>query len=756
VQCCIEHCTHCYSCANTLLGLPNRFIVNLILSRPGLILVNYFRQLTLPWLIALLVMVLLTGMWYQFETQSQRQRQIEQFMATLQVSIRPLLTNNDAALFKSQLNTLRHTSIVPLTSIAIFNQNNKLLAATDMPASLNQFVPNTPVNQFSLHWYQDMLLALQPLSVGVNTDPIQSQYFILTAFEPDTTHSVWLLPTLIVALVGGAVLLIVQTNLLQQFQRLQTDIGLINHKISQLRHGQQDVHLNEELVPELAALKPALNALAQYQADLCRQHQAQCLQQQQENKALQHQYDVVQQQLSQAQQQYQLQQHRLQNRWQNLLQLYQQQAELDDITFRQVLSAQLTLLQTDTELALNNSDTLLLTDAVASALPVIRRWLSGQKIDLQLFEGEDNALYIVQINAELFTALLLALVQLGGRAASVTELTLRVHLQVQDTTNQATLHLSVSSNGDGISAQLRQRLLADNTAPIQWHETDIGIVLALKRQLDATMNIQLLDGLGSAITFQLPLSKISTVTAPKLQHVLLLEPAPGNLAERGQSMGSQAAHLVKCADLAELILKSKQYLYDLAVIILPEPTDLAQWQQVLQELNARCRLLCYASAGRQAIWQEALHLTVQEGPFCLADMQTTSLLAKQLPCLLVVDDNPTNLAFVQILLKEQAVQLYTAKCGVEALKYCQQQQFDAILLDIQLPDLPGTEVARQLRQLKSYQQTPILAFTAHALDDEVIAFKQAGMNDVIIKPLEAAKLDQILRWCSVGKTDNVG
>ena len=75
-------------------------------------------------------------------------------------------------------------------------------------------------------------------------------------------------------------------------------------------------------------------------------------------------------------------------------------------------------------------------------------------------------------------------------------------------------------------------------------------------------------------------------------------------------------------------------------------------------------------------------------------------------------------------------------------------------LDIQLPDLHGTEVAKQLRQTPAYQTTPILAFTAHALADEVASFKAAGMNDVIFKPLEVSKLQQIMRWCVSGKTDN--
>ena len=115
---------------------------------------------------------------------------------------------------------------------------------------------------------------------------------------------------------------------------------------------------------------------------------------------------------------------------------------------------------------------------------------------------------------------------------------------------------------------------------------------------------------------------------------------------------------------------------------------------------------------------------------------------------------PTERRIIQMLLKQQPLHLTTANCAQQALQLCAQQQFDVILLDIQLPDLHGTEVAKQLRQTREYQTTPILAFTAHALADEVASFKAAGMNDVIFKPLEVSKLQQILRWCLSVKADN--
>ena len=71
-------------------------------------------------------------------------------------------------------------------------------------------------------------------------------------------------------------------------------------------------------------------------------------------------------------------------------------------------------------------------------------------------------------------------------------------------------------------------------------------------------------------------------------------------------------------------------------------------------------------------------------------------------------------------------------------------RYQLILMDIQLPDLPGTEVTKQIRQLRHHQQTIILAFTAHAMPDEIASFRLAGMDDVLIKPLDTKKIAHIL------------
>jgi CheY-like chemotaxis protein len=82
--------------------------------------------------------------------------------------------------------------------------------------------------------------------------------------------------------------------------------------------------------------------------------------------------------------------------------------------------------------------------------------------------------------------------------------------------------------------------------------------------------------------------------------------------------------------------------------------------------------------------------------------------------------------------------------GQEALKLASNSRYQLILMDIQLPDLSGVEVTKRIRQLRHHQQTVILAFTGHALPEEAASFRLAGMDDVMIKPLDARKIAHIL------------
>lgn len=116
------------------------------------------------------------------------------------------------------------------------------------------------------------------------------------------------------------------------------------------------------------------------------------------------------------------------------------------------------------------------------------------------------------------------------------------------------------------------------------------------------------------------------------------------------------------------------------------------------------------------------------------------------PKILVVEDEPINQCVAKNLLESKGYQVDIAATGQAALNCYQANQYSVILMDMGLPDLPGTEVTRQIRQLEKAngKHTPIIACTANGLSakSECLA---AGMNDFSDKPFEIEELNQLLK-----------
>lgn len=104
---------------------------------------------------------------------------------------------------------------------------------------------------------------------------------------------------------------------------------------------------------------------------------------------------------------------------------------------------------------------------------------------------------------------------------------------------------------------------------------------------------------------------------------------------------------------------------------------------------------------------------------------------------LVVDDNPRMLKFIEIDLKHVGFQVITTTSGEEAIDIIRSNKPDIMLLDMIMPELDGLEV---LRRLRAFSRMPVIAFSAsHGIHDEAI---RLGANDFIGKPFHA---DEMLR-----------
>ncbi|WP_127480563.1 PAS domain-containing hybrid sensor histidine kinase/response regulator [Nocardioides pantholopis] len=116
--------------------------------------------------------------------------------------------------------------------------------------------------------------------------------------------------------------------------------------------------------------------------------------------------------------------------------------------------------------------------------------------------------------------------------------------------------------------------------------------------------------------------------------------------------------------------------------------------------------------------------------------------------ILVVEDNPVNQLVATGMLEAVGYAVRTAVDGVDALEILADEQYDAILMDVQMPRLDGYDTTRELRLREpAGVRVPVIAMTAAARDGERERCLAAGMDDFLTKPVDPAALVTVLgRW----------
>ena len=125
---------------------------------------------------------------------------------------------------------------------------------------------------------------------------------------------------------------------------------------------------------------------------------------------------------------------------------------------------------------------------------------------------------------------------------------------------------------------------------------------------------------------------------------------------------------------------------------------------------------------------------------------------------LLVEDNPVNRQLAQRLLERKGHRVEIAENGEMALQWVARKSFDLVLMDIQMPEMDGLTATRKIREKERVHggHLPIIALTAHAMEQHREACIAAGMDDFVTKPIHPAKLYRAMIDVVASRTAPVG
>lgn len=356
------------------------------------------------------------------------------------------------------------------------------------------------------------------------------------------------------------------------------------------------------------------------------------------------------------------------------------------------------------------------------------------------------------------------------------------------------LKIQVKDSGIGLTKEQQNNLFkafsqADSTTTREFGGTGLGLVISksLVEKMGGNIGVESQEGDGSTFWFTLQCERAESLPEDGLtgeflaaKSVLIFDPHPAtrlSLTQMLEDWQMQVRSFEKIDDLMTEVDLYSQSGKNVDLIIIGGQRFRRRMQRIehiCDKVNSQlgCPVITFstssdvdflehlstlgvARAMEKPITYRALYNSLIE---LLRSNKVVRAVNKEVPTtqdaselkgsyVLAVDDNPANLRLVSTLLKDLKIKVDTAESGMQAVALSKDKVYDAILMDIQMPEMNGLEATRTIRANATNQTTPVIALTAHAMANEREMLLDSGMDDYMTKPVsEQDLINVLLKW----------
>ncbi|MDX8399425.1 MAG: response regulator, partial [Gallionellaceae bacterium] len=369
------------------------------------------------------------------------------------------------------------------------------------------------------------------------------------------------------------------------------------------------------------------------------------------------------------------------------------------------------------------------------------------------------------------------------------EVTIRIEAQ-QQSHMKATLRFIVSDTGIGMTEEQIERMFesfsqADVSTTRKYGGTGLGLAISKKlvELMGGRIWLESAPGQGSRFMFEIPFVRVDeeSYISPVLGDCKVLvvddNESARNLAQRYlKSFGAQVVLVSSELEAVAALRHADEAQQPFSEVLLDwsmlgmAGLDVVRRIKLELPLNLRPRIILLAGHSQQEVLRDGENGNLLDGvvnkplsPSRLYDVlmtsragqgvlpETQSLLNVDFDLaglhVLLVEDNVFNQQLASVLLSRAGVLVSVAGDGIEALQALQEDKFDAVLMDMQMPNMDGLEATLQIRTDASFDSLPIIAMTANAMFGDRERCLNAGMNDYLTKPINYEAMYSTLgRW----------